>query len=113
MPLVVYDQETITVGAQSVGLTAGKLQPTGPEGRPATAALIVAKGSNSVLVSFLGDDPTANASILLDPSDSQRYWMLVYGIENLVGLRMQRSGGADGLVYVLYYHGSGAGVVLP
>jgi hypothetical protein len=100
-----FDRERITVDntAGGVGLTESKYLNASaigtPQHRYARVAKITVEGSNSIILTENAADPGAAVGLTL--TAGQYHW--VRGIEGMRNIRMERAGGSNGEVEVVYY----------
>lgn len=100
--LVAVDYETITVSTSVVGLTAGKIQPSG--GAAALGAAITVEGA-TIRYRLDGGNPVAGGAGHLgyDASIAPGLVIWLTGTENLRRFRAVREGVADATLRVTYY----------
>jgi hypothetical protein len=100
-----FDRERITVDATAggVSLTADKYNNASALGTTrhmrARAAKIMVEGTNNIILTEDAADPGAAIGITLVPGQS--HW--VRGLEGMRNIRMERAGGVNGEVEVVYY----------
>jgi hypothetical protein len=95
------DYEVLTVGAQAMGLAAGKIKPqTGPYARMSARAALLSSEGGDIRFRIDGGQPTADNGHYLTSGDT----LVLTGTQALQQLRVIKGGDASGTLRVTYFY---------